>query len=377
MKILHVCPYFAPAWAYGGTPKAVYELAKAQAKLGHTVTVLTTDACDQKRSSRPKKKISGIRIVRLRNFSNSLAWKFHFVSPYAFWQIPNPKDFDIVHFHELRSTLHILCLLRLSSNKPIYISPWGTLGFNQRFSGLKSIFDFGLKALLHRHSVYFLTQTSHEKKIAKSYHFQATITVIPLGMNPDEFDHLQSKQAARKFFGYRNDEFVLVFLGRISQVKGISLLLRSFSHVQKKFPQIRLLIVGREDGYLARAMQLTQELALKKFVHFYPALYEKKRFLAYRAADIFITLPTVYEETATTCLEALYCQRPVITTHFASIPFLQATDGVLHCIAEERAVVRAMQKAITQPIKVKRSTIKKYFSWETIAKETLQLYAHN
>ena len=37
MRILHIIPYFYPAWAYGGTCRAAWEVARHVAKRGHEV----------------------------------------------------------------------------------------------------------------------------------------------------------------------------------------------------------------------------------------------------------------------------------------------------------------------------------------------------
>src|SRR6185503_15187989 len=41
MKLLHVTPFYEPAWAYGGMVRAVAGLCRALARRGHEVTVVT------------------------------------------------------------------------------------------------------------------------------------------------------------------------------------------------------------------------------------------------------------------------------------------------------------------------------------------------
>jgi len=41
MKLLHVTPFYEPAWAYGGMARGVAGLCRALARRGHDVTVLT------------------------------------------------------------------------------------------------------------------------------------------------------------------------------------------------------------------------------------------------------------------------------------------------------------------------------------------------
>ena len=42
MKILHVTPWYEPAWSTGGTAISASNICRAQANLGHEVTVFTT-----------------------------------------------------------------------------------------------------------------------------------------------------------------------------------------------------------------------------------------------------------------------------------------------------------------------------------------------
>ncbi|MBI3764837.1 MAG: glycosyltransferase, partial [Chloroflexi bacterium] len=75
MRILHIIPYFYPAWAYGGTCRAAWELSRALVRKGHDVVVFTTDALDATSRARPVfEVVDGVEIHRFRNVNNSLAW---------------------------------------------------------------------------------------------------------------------------------------------------------------------------------------------------------------------------------------------------------------------------------------------------------------
>ena len=66
MTILHVTPYYAPAWAYGPVPARVAQLAQAQASAGHQVTVLTTDAmAPHERLPPGESTLDGVRVIRV------------------------------------------------------------------------------------------------------------------------------------------------------------------------------------------------------------------------------------------------------------------------------------------------------------------------
>ena len=77
MRILHLTPYYKPAYAFGGVVRAVEGMARALVERGHQVTVLTTDAMDYKRrlSGAQDETIDGVRIIRCPNVSTWLRGK--------------------------------------------------------------------------------------------------------------------------------------------------------------------------------------------------------------------------------------------------------------------------------------------------------------
>ncbi|MCK5237203.1 MAG: glycosyltransferase, partial [Deltaproteobacteria bacterium] len=68
MKILEVSPYYYPAWSYGGIPRVVYELSKSLVRLGHEVSVFTTDVFDKE--SRYEKSTDNVEGVNVKYFKN-------------------------------------------------------------------------------------------------------------------------------------------------------------------------------------------------------------------------------------------------------------------------------------------------------------------
>src|SRR5690349_1547062 len=85
MRILHVSPYGGAAWAYGGIPRVVGALSRGLARRGHSVTLCTTDVCDESnRLSRSRQvgdalegvpNANGFTHYIFRNVSNRLAYR--------------------------------------------------------------------------------------------------------------------------------------------------------------------------------------------------------------------------------------------------------------------------------------------------------------
>ena len=83
MHVLHVAPYFPPTWAYGGIPRVVDGLSRAQAAAGALVSVLTTDALDgAARAGLPLDRSHGqVRVLTAPNLSNRLAYRHQLFLP--------------------------------------------------------------------------------------------------------------------------------------------------------------------------------------------------------------------------------------------------------------------------------------------------------
>jgi len=139
-------------------------------------------------------------------------------------------------------------------------------------------------------------------------------------------------------------------------------------------PDCRLLIVGRDDGYLGMLEQVISQYNLQSKIIIHGPLYDSDRFFAYRAADSFVFTPTIYEETGTACLEALGSRTPVITTKQASIPFLTRDDGVLEIECTPTSITQAMLDHIKQTPTVNIEKLNVHFSWQNISVQMIKSY---
>lgn len=375
MRILHVVPYFAPAWSYGGPPKAVFEIAKQQVSFGHEVHVLTTTAF-KKDEELPAGSltIDGIKVTRLKNVSNFLMWKFHFCTPIGVNNFLKQNKFDCVHLHEVRTLLNFSVLMQID-NVNIVLSPWGTLPYNDSMVMIKKIMDIFLMPLFkNKHTISF-AQTQHEKEVISRFNIGDKSKLVPLGINFDDFKKIPSKIKAKKFLGLTNSDFHYLFLGRFSPHKGLDILLESFALVKNKKSNVKLIFVGRDDGYLDRLREKISMLELDDDVMILPPMYENERLIAYVAADSFVFTPTVYEETGTVCLESLACGTPVLITKEADIPFLSEEDGVLRSESRPSHIAESMKRMYDErPLFVDEKKLQEHFSWTNIAKKFISIY---
>src|SRR5688572_15330242 len=140
MKILLGVVYYEPAWAYGGPPRMVFDVARELVRRGHEVTVCTTDALDKgKRIAQLRETSHGVRIVRFRNLSNWFAFKLKIFMPVGMrsWLDQHVAEFDVVHLFDARTMLNGWAAEAAARHGvPFFASVWGSLPRGQGWRAL-------------------------------------------------------------------------------------------------------------------------------------------------------------------------------------------------------------------------------------------------
>jgi glycosyltransferase involved in cell wall biosynthesis len=115
----------------------------------------------------------------------------------------------------------------------------------------------------------------------------------------------------------------LVFVGRLTPIKGVRILLASFSDALKRNPDLRLTLVGDGDD---RAALETLAAPLADAVQFTGALNQTDVAQALAQADALV-LPSFAEGLPVVLMEAMAAGKPVICTQVAGVREL-VEDGV-------------------------------------------------
>lgn len=316
MHILQLTPYYAPAYAFGGVVRAVEGLAGALAARGHRITILTTDALDQRRryTSPPDETRGGIRILRCRNASVWLRGGLNLSTPRDLRRAAKTilPDVDVLHLHELRTAENLLVTpIAAAMRVPIALSPHGTINLGTGRSRLKRGWDRLLSRRVLSRIDHIIALTEAERVEAEQLWAalassrQPATSVIPNGVNLREFESLPAATDFRAHFGLGAAPTVL-YMGRLQARKGVDVLLRAF--LAADVADSRLLIAGPDEGMLGRLRELA---AGDERVVFAGYLDGSARLEALAAADVF-ALPAVGEGQSIAVLEALAAGLPVV-----------------------------------------------------------------
>src|SRR3989304_7389441 len=134
--------------------------------------------------------------------------------------------------------------------------------------------------------------------------------VDPQKYNPESVS-AERVRKIRESYCLKDDDLMILFLGRLVGVKGVDKLIMALPHVLLKIPKAKLVIVGVGDlqEYLTN---LVRTMRLDDYVRFrFDFIPEEERILNYAACDVAV-FPSLYEPFGLVALEAMSMERPVV-----------------------------------------------------------------
>src|SRR5258708_6350686 len=384
LRILHVSPYYAPAFAFGGVVSAVSGLATAQAECSHHVTVLTTDALTRsQRNPVLRETIAGVDVIRCRNVSSVLRARLNLSFPRGFRAVfaELARRADVVHVHELRTVENVL----IDHARPIVLSAHGTLSYETGRGAFKRTWDtvFGRSMLRKIDQVAALTANEADEAhalwmvLGLATQFPG-VSIIPNGVpadfNVDGVDTLRARYAL-------DDGPVVLFLGRLHERKGLQFLIPAFAQAtaDPELSGARLLVVGPDEGMLAQAQALAAQAGIAGRVTVTALLRDADPRAALATTDIF-ALPAIGEGLPMAVLEAMAAGIPVILTPGCNLPDLEKRGAGLRIPREVGPLAQALHVLLRDPERRKamgvhgRAWVQESFTWPVIAAQTEMMY---
>lgn len=204
------------------------------------------------------------------------------------------------------------------------------------------------------------------------------VAVIPCGVDLTLF-RPHNRQQARKALGLRQDQPVLLFVGRLDPFKGPDVLLRAAAMMEE---QAQVVIVGGRltgDQELQNLRKLATSLKLSQRVHFLGARPQQELPMLYSAADVTV-VPSYHESFGMAAVESLACGTPVVATRAGGLMTVvqQGETGYLvpHCpgFFAERLDALLQQPAVLERMRHAARPSVQHLSWHSIAHQIVDLY---
>lgn len=245
--------------------------------------------------------------------------------------------YDLIHAHFWMSG-YVAALLSATFDIPFVITFHALGKIRRMHQGKDDLFPdvrFAVEESIVRRAATILAECPQDRDDLVNFYQAdpAKIAVIPCGYDESEFPRV-TREEAREIARVREDEFVILQLGRMVPRKGIDTVIRAVALLKRRVRRkIKLLIVGG-DAMRGSEMQSPEYLRLKALAAQSNLATEtvftgfRERELIryyYSAADVFVTTPW-YEPFGITPLEAMACATPVIGSNVGGIKF-SVRDG--------------------------------------------------
>lgn len=376
MKILHVTPYYLPAVRYGGPIYSISGLCESLVKLGHEVTVFTTNVDGPDTIKQATCNPQVINAVEVLYFNSPFLRKM-FWAP-ALWKHLEgaASDYGIIHIHtSFVWPSFIAAYVAKKHGIPYIFSPRGMLD-QSLFSRKSWLFKwvwflvFGKSILRHAAKVH-VTADRERSAIERLFNENCHYINIPNGVNGSE------DSTSRDFLDVEIKNTVM-FLGRIHPIKGLDRLIRAWSHVRTA---ANLVIAGNDDdNYSVELTKLAKKYGVQNRISFRGPVYGIEKWSLLAGAQCFV-LPSYSENFGNVVLEAMLSGCPVVvTTEVGAAEVVEAAGAGIVTDGDPQLLANAINRILDDPIlsegmgEAGRDIAINKYSWDFIALDMARVY---
>jgi glycogen(starch) synthase len=219
---------------------------------------------------------------------------------------------------------------------------------------------------------------------------EAKISVVWNGVDPERYDpanvDAEAVRKVREKYNIPEDGCMLLFLGRLTWVKGVRNLIQAMPSILKEYPKTKLVILGKGEEQ-SDIVEMAGRLGVKDNItcnfQFVP---EEDRIAHYAAADACV-FPSIYEPFGIVSLEAMSMAKPIVVGAQGVVGFREQVmptgeeqNGVHINGNDPSDIAWGIKEVLKDPERAKkwgengRKRVIQYFTWRKAAEQTLQIY---
>lgn len=202
------------------------------------------------------------------------------------------------------------------------------------------------------------------------------VVLVKNGYNSQDFfvENLDKKCILRKFAINRDFEKIVLFVGRVSRMKGLDTLLRAAKIYET---EKTLTLIAGDGDFFEDLNILKEELELKNIVFLGSKKQDELREL-YNISDVLV-LPSRKEALPLVAIEALACGTPaVVTNQFGMADIINKDVGLTFEMDDEEMLAHKINMVLNEEITFDKNNIANYaknnYSQEILINKLLSLY---
>lgn len=276
---------------------------------------------------------------------------------------------DIIH------SQHIWIISGLLEN---YKIPYIITSHGAEFITYKktNVFDrYGFSATRSCEKLIYISDENKNEIINKFPDAKEKLVYLKNGYNSNDFfvEELNKTEILKKFSINKTFKKIVLFVGRISKMKGVDVLLKSAKLYENE--DVLTLIVG--DGEFRQDLNiLAEELALQNVVFLGNKSQNDLRLL-YNICDVLV-LPSKKEAMPLVAIEAWACGKPAIVTEQFGINFVNEEVGFTFEMDNEKDLAEKINKILNEEVIFDKNKIAEYakanYSQEGFMDKLLRIY---
>ncbi len=203
---------------------------------------------------------------------------------FAIKKIAKRHNIHLIHAHWIIPQGIIAVLYKLFFNKKarIVVTSHGGDIFGLRFWPLTTLKKWTLNNIDH---LTVVSSAIKDEVLSLGIKRGLPVDIVPMGVDLSLFSPERYDESIKKKYSI-NGPFLL-FVGRLSEKKGIEYLIKAMPTILLDFPETKLLIIGEGEKEIA-LKTLSQQLGLKKSIIFVGTIRNKNLPQYYATADIFV-----------------------------------------------------------------------------------------
>jgi len=297
--------------------------------------------------------------------------------------------FDLVHFNEPHIILGKLNLPTVCTSHSTQINEIKLkLADSNTLKTANDVRDLLLKSPIGSMCDVFTAHATdkiicpspHLARLIKSYCLvdERRIHVIPNGIDLEAIDKIKNYDTdVLGKYDLERDNYLL-FVGRLSVLKGVQYLIEAFRAVKKEYANLKLVIVGtgQFEDYLRNLAHGIEDVVFTGYVD---SLIVKK--LLYENC-LAVAVPSLYEGLPMVVLEAMACRKAVVASDVGGIPMLirHGKNGFLVKPRDSESLENFIRILLEDANLRKnmgsfgRKLVEKEFTIDKMVSETLKVY---